>query len=233
MEYLAVTSERIAKQSEVIAGKNESPEARKQRERAEAYSRQAKEWRCEFREVEERRAWEQHARHEEAKREATAKAQDNMYARDAKWEEDRQEEYRRQEAAREAKPLMVQERNGQQKPLVDFVRDEPRERPKSAARPEKEPKARPPQSRRTYYAVSPETLERAATMARNEGLEGISRAMEKDRPLAADVVRKLKPEDREGIRKEGDSHMREMVEQRETERQQERQQDMGRSRERD
>ena len=130
---------------------------------------------------------------------------------------------------------MVKEKNGQQRPLADFVRSAPQTKSQSAARsenaaPENAVGAKP--QFRTY-TVSPQALERAATMKRNEGLDNISRAMERDRPLAADDVRKLKPADLEGIRKQGDAHMREMVKQREAEKQQERQQEMGRSRERD
>jgi hypothetical protein len=51
LEYMSVTSNRIASQSEIIVGKMNSPEAIKERERAKAYQDQASALRKEYRQM--------------------------------------------------------------------------------------------------------------------------------------------------------------------------------------
>ncbi len=164
LEYLAITSERIARQSVVLTGDPHHAEAQAQRAKADAWRSQA---------------------HEARQREA-------------------------QPATQEAQPLRVKAKGGEPMTLADFLRSTP------------EPT--PPVS-----TARPDVVERAALLKRREGLDSLARALKAGRPLAADDLRKLKPEDREGIRQHGDAHLHEIVQAREAER---RRDDYGRERER-
>ena len=59
-EYMVITSNRIAAQSEIIVGRRNSEEAVYQRTRAEAFQKEAKELRKEFRELQKTRLMQEH-----------------------------------------------------------------------------------------------------------------------------------------------------------------------------
>ena len=211
-EYMAITSNRIATQSEIITGKKDSLEAVRQRDRAAAFQKEARELRAQYRGLQEERS---QGREDKAAPEAVRKEPEPKPMPMQK-EPERQPEAPRQEQARAAS-IMVQERQpgkprGEPQPLQDFVKGLPDEKarqplPKSPAELRNDPAAR-----RAHYAGL------MAEQQRGPALDRMGEDIKAGRPLNADDVRKLSQEDREKIKEKGEGHLKEMVQQRQRER---------------
>lgn len=213
-EYMAITSERIATQSEIITGKNDSPEAVRQRDRATAFRKEAQELRAQYRGLQEERSQgrEGKAGPEAARKEPEPKTMQQ--------ESERQPQPAKQEQD-SAPSIMVQERQpgkprGEPQPLQDFVKGLPDEKarqplPKSSAELRNDPAAR-----RAHYA------QLMAEQQRGPALDRMGEDMKAGRPLNADDVRKLNQADREKIKEKGEGQLKEMVQQRQRERTHER-----------
>lgn len=214
VEYMAITSNRIATQSEIITGKKDSPEAVRQRDRAAAFQKEARELRAQYRGIQEERS---QGREGKATPEAARKEPE---PKPAPKEPERQPEAPRQEQARAAS-IMVQERQpgkprGVPQPLQDYVKGLPDEKarqplPKSPAELRNNPAAR-----RAHYAGL------MVEQQRGPALDRMGEDMKAGRPLNADDVRKLSQADREKIREKGEGQLKEMVQQRQCERTHER-----------
>lgn len=208
-EYMAITSNRIATQSEIITGKKDSPEAVRQRDRATAFRKEAQELRAQYRGLQEERS---QGREGKAAPEATKKAPEQKA--------EKEPEHQPQAATpqkEKASAIMVQERQpgkprGEAQKLGDFVKGLPDEK----ARPElpKSPAAlrNDPAARRAHYAGL------MAEQQRGPALDRMGEDIKAGRPLNADDVKKLNQKDREGIKEKGDDHLKELVQQRQRER---------------
>lgn len=208
-EYMAITSNRIATQSEIITGRSNSEEAVRQRARAAEFQKEAKELRGQFRELHAERS---HGKDEHAAPEAAKQAPEQKAVK----EPERQPQAAAPEKEKTSS-IMVQERQpgkprGEPQKLGDFVKGLPDEK----ARPElpKSPAAlrNDPAARRAHYAGL------MAEQQRGPALDRMGEDIKAGRPLNADDVKKLNQKDREGIKEKGDDHLKEMIQQRQRER---------------
>ena len=243
-EYMAVTSERIAGQSEIIVGKMNSPEAVKERARAKAFKAEAEKLREEYRRVgiEQERGAEpqggtphpaEHqgkpSRHEESREHGTRQQEDpkkepgekqERADQAAKEEQTKEEQKRTTENQKSAEtPLMVEERSpgkvaGPAQTLGEYVRTLPEKEP-TRTWTAQEIKA-DPAARRAYYA------QLAQEKNRQIALDNISRTMKAGKNLNTDDVRRLSREDLDGINRSGDKHLKEVVQQHEKDREKDR-----------
>ena len=243
-EYMAVTSERIAGQSEIIVGKMNSPEAVKERARAKAFKAEAEKLREEYRKVgiEQERGAEpqggtphpaEHqgkpSRHEESREQGTRQQEDpkkepgekpERADQAAKEEQTKEEQKRTTENQKSAEtPLMVEERSpgkvaGPAQTLGEYVRTLPEKEP-TRTWTAQEIKA-DPAARRAYYA------QLAQEKNRQIALDNISRTMKAGKNLNTDDVRRLSREDLDGIKRNGDKHLKEVVQQHEKDREKDR-----------
>jgi len=220
-EYMAITTRRIASQSAVVHGKLveihnkdgsvtrklESAESKKQTERAEAFEKEAQDLRTQFRELHAERARE--TEKPAAARSASQKVAEPKPKKEAEVKRD------------PAPALMVEERplgkpRGEAKKLSDFMKDVPlparQEQPKGP--PDKT--GRDPAARRAQY----EPL--VAEQQRGKALDRMRADMKAGRNLSADDVRKLSRDDLEKIKTKGDDHLKQIVQEREQHRAQER-----------
>jgi len=205
-EYMAITSDRIASQSEIIVGRRNTDEAVKQRERAAGYRKEAQELRAQFRELHAERALgtDKPAARGEAPKVAEPKQQKEA------------------EVKRDTAPaLMVEERTpgqrrGKPEKLTDFVNTIPH----SAKPPQRVFTAgeinRDRKARNTHYA------QLISEQLRGEALEHMREDMKAGRNLSAGDVRHLSRDDLENIKTRGDEHLKEIVQQHERQREQER-----------
>ena len=234
-EYMAITSERIAGQSEIIVGKMNSPEAVKERARATAFKAEAEKLREEYRTVgikQERGVepqgptthsgdhQEKPPRQEENKDQSTRQQEDikkepaeNRDRADLTTKEEQKRKPENQKGA-EA-PLMVEERSigkaaGPAQTLDDYVRTLPEKEP-TRTWTAQELKA-DPAAKRAYYAQLAEEKNRQIA------LDNISRDMKAGKTLNSNDVRRLNREDMDGIKRHGDKHLKEIVQQHEKER---------------
>lgn len=211
-EYMAITSNRIATQSEIITGRKDSPEAVRQRDRAAAFQKEAQELRAQYRGLQEERS---QGRGDKAAPEVGRKEPE---PKPMQKEPERQPEAPNQDRAAS---IMVQERQpgkprGGPQPLQDFVNGLPDEKarqplPKSPVELRNNPAAR-----RAHYAGL------VAEQQRGPALDRMGEDMRAGRPLNADDVRKLNQADQERIREKGEGQLKEMVQQRQRERTHER-----------
>ena len=234
-EYMAITSERIAGQSEIIVGKMNSPEAVKERARATAFKAEAEKLREEYRTVgiEQERGvepqgpttysgdhQEKPAQQEENKDQSTRQQEDPKKGpaenRDRADQPTEKEKNRKTENQKGADaPLMVEERSigkaaGPAQTLDDYVRTLPEKEP-TRTWTAQELKA-DPTAKRAYYAQLAEEKNRQIA------LDNISRDMKAGKTLNSNDVRRLNRDDLDGIKRNGDKHLKEIVQQHEKER---------------
>lgn len=197
-EYMSLTSERIAGQSEIIVGKMNSPEAVKHRERAKHFQEQAQALRKEFREL------------------------DRSQEKGGKEEIRQSQEVKPREAAMVEKPqgpaishLKVEERNpgkprGQEQDLMSYIKTLP-EKPPWREFTKEEVLANP-------AARQARLLQTKDQQNRGCALDNIERDIKVGKNLDKNDVRRLSREDLEGIKRHGDKHLVKIVQQRVQER---------------
>jgi hypothetical protein len=188
LEYMSVTSNRIASQSEIIVGKMNSPEAIKERDRAKAYQDQASALRKEYRQMSR-----------EGAQERAEAAPENEPFRE--------------------EPLKVEERkpgqpSGPEQNLETFVKGLPEKPPRRWFK-QQELRANP-QARKEAYKQMMDDRQRISALDR------IAKDIRAKRTLNANDIRSLSREDLEGIKQHGDKHLKEIVQQREKEREKDR-----------
>ena len=234
-EYMAITSERIAGQSEIIVGKMNSPEAVKERARAKAFKAEAEKLREEYRKVgiEQERGVEPQGRiphpndlqekppRQEENKDQSARQQEDLKKGPAE-NRDRADQTTEKEKIRKTEnqkgvdaPLMVEERSigkaaGTAQTLDDYVRTLPEKEP-TRTWTAQELKA-DPAAKRAYYAQLAEEKNRQIA------LDNISRDMKVGKTLNSNDVRRLNRDDLDGIKRNGDKHLKEIVQQHEKER---------------
>lgn len=204
-EYMAITSNRIAAQSEIIVGRENTEEALLHRRRAEDHLKIAAGLRKEYQELSRQPGQEKAAPAAEKQQEPLPKE-------------------RKEEIVLSAKPapgLMVEERTpgkprGEARSLKDFVEAEPmpkkeRDKPFTGAELRNNPAAQ-----KEHYG----RLLREQRRAR--ALDQIGRDMKAGRNLSAEDVRSLNSDDFEKTKANGDDHIRQLVQQRERDRRHER-----------
>ena len=188
-DYMAITSQRIAGQSEVFTGRLNSPEAVNQRAKAEYFQKQSQKLRREYREI------------------ATQGLEEKERAGSAE-----------KKAPSQDKPaLMVEERTpgqpkGEERKLVDFVKTLP-EKPHDRQFTKDEIR-NDPEAKRAHFTQQKDDKNR--TLA----LENISRNLKTGKNLNTNDIARLRRDDLDGIKKSGDSHLKEIVKQHEKEREQ-------------
>lgn len=221
-EYMEITSERIATQSEIIVGRSNTEEAQRQRARAAEFRTEAKELRGQLKALREPQQQEREDRAEAPEKEQ-APGPCSQVAPEQRQQEDRartvHEAPRREEAQAKQPAVLVEERKkgqvrGEPQGLEAFVKGLPEEkqqpmRPLSQAELRKNPAAR-----KAHYA------QLMAEQERGPALDRMGEDLRVGRPVSADDVRKLGQADREKIKEKGENHLREMVQQREQERSQ-------------
>lgn len=198
-EYMAITSNRIAIQSEIIVGRNNTEEAKRQRARAAEYQKEATELRGRFRELQATRFPDRDVPQQEAVREPEQKQEIPAPEKES------------------GPSLMVQERqrgkqHGEPQKLVDFVKELPDE-PERNQRPLSQAELRSnPAARRAHYA------QLIAEQQRGPALDRMGEDMRAGRALSADDVRKLSQADKQKIKERGERYLKELAEQRQQER---------------
>ena len=196
-EYMAITSDRIAVQSEVITGRLKTPEAQKQREQATKYREQAQTLRKEFREIHDR-AHEQGRGNEGPPQppEGERKAPGSRNAPE-------------REGGKEPS-VMVMEKGtrsqaGNARSLEDFIKDVPTPEKKPPLHELAKAASKDPSARKAYSVAIGEERKRQIA------LRSISRDMKFGQNIRADDVRGLSREDIEGLKKGGSVHLRQLV----------------------
>lgn len=202
-DYMAITSERIAGQSEIIVGKMNSPEAVRQRERAKSFQEQAKTLRQEYRELSGSR---------EQGREPAPEKEPISQEPPRKPVASRQEEIK-------TSPLRVEERTvgkprGPEQNLDDFIKTLPE---KSARREfTKEELRTNPEAKRAHIRQQTEEKNRALA------LDSIGRDLKSGKNLNTNDIRRLSREDLDGIKRSGVPYLKTIVQQREQEKERDR-----------
>lgn len=196
-EYMAITSNRIATQSEIITGKKDSPEAVRQRDRAAAFQKEARELRVQYRGLQEERS--------QGRGDKAAPKEPERQPQPAKQGQDR------------ATSIMVQEHQpgkprGEPQPLQDFVKGLPDEKARQPLPKSPTELRNNPAARRAHYAGL------VAEQQRGPALDRMGENMKAGRSLNADDVRKLSQADREKIKEKGEGQLKEMIQQRQRER---------------
>lgn len=192
-DYMAITSERIAGQSEIIVGKMNSPEALRQRERAKDFGQQAKALRQEYRELSMGR---------EQGREAVPIIQQSPPLEPAASQ--------RKEPATPS--IMVEERKagkgcGQEQRLEDFIKTLP-EKPAWREFTDEEI-FKNPAVKKAYYRQMSE--EKNRVLALNQ----ITKDMKWGNNLNMEDIKCLSREDLEGIKRHGDKHLKTIIQEHE------------------
>lgn len=206
-EYMAITSERIAGQSEIIVGKMNSPEAIKERARARAFTEEAQKLRSAYVELARGRM------------EGQGRS-DNGAGSQNKSEELRKESPRTAEPPGNAEPaIMVEARTpgkppGPEQTLGDYVRTLPEKEPFRTFSVDEI--SSDPAAKKAYYA------QLADEKNREVALRNLSRDMKAGQKLNSNDIRLLNREELEGIRRNGDKHLKTIVQQHEKERARER-----------
>jgi len=193
-EYMAVTSERIAGQSEIIVGKMDSPEALRQRERAKAFQELAQGLRKEYREV--------------------GKEQGRVAG-----EESPSTQTTRKEEKQETSSIKVEERTagkprGPEQNLADYIKTLPEKPPLREFT--KEELRNNPEARKARI------IQDKDMQNRDSSLENISRDLKRGKNLNTNDVRRLSRDDLEGIKRSGDQYLKNIVQQYEQKRELER-----------
>ena len=197
-EYMALTSERIAGQSEIIVGKMNSPEAMRQRERAKVFQEQAQALRKEYRELGSER--------EQGKEQAGDKGREGEPPRAPATEKQQAEETR--------SSFKVEERTagkprGAEQNLTDFVKTIPEKPPRREFT--KEELRNDPAAKRAHFTQLKDEQNRSIA------LDNIGMNMKTGKNLNTNDIRRLSREDLERIKTHGDKHLKEIVRQREQE----------------
>ncbi len=195
-EYMAITSERIAGQSEIIVGKMNSPEAMKERERAKGFQEQAQALRKEYCELGVERE--------------PGKEQGEAISRE---EPPRAQAVPKQ--AEQSAALKVEERTagkprGPEQNLSDFVKSIPEKQPRREFT--KEELRNDPAAKQAAFIQLKDDKNRAVA------LESIGRDMKNGKNLNTNDIRRLSHEDLDGIKRNGDSHLKAVAQQHEQER---------------
>jgi hypothetical protein len=206
-EYMAITSDRIAAQSEIIVGCRNTDEAVKQRARAQKFREEAKALREEYREIQKTRAVgrEQDA----ASPESVAEKKQNP--KSFKTPETRHEPV--SPSKDDARVLMVEERpkgkpRGAPQPLKDFIRDIPLPPPSPRHGYTPAQIRNDPRAKRAHYA------QLVAEENRGNALDRIGDDIKAGRNISADDIRKLSRKDLEAILEHGRDYMRQLVQER-------------------
>ena len=192
-EYMALTSERIAGQSEIIVGKMNSPEAINQRSRAKAFQEQAQVLRKEYREI------------------GSEREQEKEQARKGNEEElPRTQPPAKQQTEQARSNIKVEERTagkprGAEQNLVEFVKTLPEKPPRREFT--KEEIRNDPAAKRTHYTQLKDEQNRSVA------LDGIERDTKAGKNLNSNDIRRLSRDDLEGIKKQGDKHLKDLVQQ--------------------
>ena len=220
-EYMAITSNRIANQSEIIVGRRDTEEAVKQRARAAEFLKEAQELRQQFRELQESRFLAKGERTDAGKRQASVpeKPREEEPAQKPPGPELRRDPAASKETG--APWLMVQERlpgkpAGKPVPLTDYVKTLPQEAKQPQRQVSPEELRRDPSARRAHYAGL------LSEQQRGEALDHMREDIKAGRNLSASDVRRLNRDDLEKIKTKGDGHLREMIQEREKQRERER-----------
>ncbi len=204
-EYMAITSDRIANQSEIIVGRSNTEEAVKHRDRAAGFRKEAQELRAEFRGLHAERAQgtNEPAAHGEPQKAAEPKPQ------------------QKEAEVKRGPALMVEERTpgqprGKPEKLTDFVNTvplsaKPEQRAFTAAEIGRDRKAR-----NAHYA------QLAAEQQRGKALDRIGEDMKAGRNLSASDVRNLSRDDLDKIKTKGDEQIKQIVQEHEQQRTKER-----------
>ncbi len=220
-EYMAITSNRIAAQSEIIVGRRDTEEALAQRKRATAFLKEAQDLRQEFRELQAGRSLAQSEKAETRKPQAAPpeKPRRAEPLQKAPAPEPRRDPGASKETG--APGVMVEERTpGKQRgkpiPLSDFVKTVPQEEKQPQRQVSPAELRRDPGARRAHYAGL------LSEQQRGEALDHMREDMKAGRNLSASDVRRLNRDDLEKIKTKGDGHLREMIQEREKQRERER-----------
>lgn len=197
-EYMSLTSERIAGQSEIIVGKMNSPEAVKQRARAKAFQEQAQALRKEYRELSPER--------EQGKEQAGDKGREGMPPP--------QQAAPKQQPEQVRSTIKVEERTagkprGPEQNLSDFLKTIPEKPPRREFT--KEELRNDPNAKRAHYTQLKDEQNRSLA------LDNIGMNMKTGKNLNTNDIRRLNREDLEQIKSHGDKHLKELVRQREQE----------------
>jgi hypothetical protein len=210
-DYMAVTSERIATQSEIIVGRRNTDESVKQRERAASFQKEAKELREQYKELQVSRARE---KQETRDRIADPPAR---VSQEPKPKDQSAEVQKSPDTKTGERGLMVEERfagkpPGEAQRLGDFMKNQPSTPPQRKVTYEET--LNDPEARKAYNAQI------TADQLRKNALDRIGNDIRLNRNLNADDVRKLSRDDRENIKTQGDGYLRELVRERTQEREQ-------------
>lgn len=215
-EYMAITSDRIAAQSEIIVGRRNTDEAVKQRERAETFRNEAKDLRKEYAEL------------QLARRSGKGDGKSQTEARSGKAQEDIFHQFSGPEsfpppgASKETGPgLMVQDKTpgkprGTPEPLGSFLQKMPAKEETPVRAYTATELRNDPAAKKAHYRQLFEEEQRG------KAFEHIARDLKTGRPLNADDVRKLKNDDLEKIKSQGDDYLRQITREMERHRGQER-----------
>ena len=186
-EYMAITSRRIGRMSEVTQGK-EAPETVRQYERAEQFKEQAQALRKEYREF-------------GAEREQLPPEQSKGNRKEEKVALEQEKSSLKVEM-RNPKPQPGSEQN-----LTDFVKGLPEK--EASKRVTKEEAAKNPEARKAYYKQQTEERNRTAA------LNNISSNLKTGKNLSKDDIKQLSKEDLKGIEEGGDQHLKNLAKQHE------------------
>ena len=230
-DYMALTSERIAAQSEVIVGRSNTTEAVHQRGRAKAFKEEAQALRTEYREIiigqqrgkggEEpvRDKGENHEQQAQPDTKQTAAEQEKGPTEKNHADTRKQQEQKTEKKKAEEPPLFVEETNegepgGKAQKLSDFVKTLP---PKAAHREfTAEEISKNPEAEKAYYTQIMEEKNRKLA------LNHISKDLKWGKNINTEDVRWLSRDDLEGIKRNGDKHLKTIVQQHEKEREKDR-----------
>jgi len=239
-DYMALTSERIAAQSEVIIGRSDTPEAVRQRARAKSFQEEAQALRKEYREVviEQSRgkgqdgegekskggSQEQGPHRQEEKTTQSKKSeqpkgeQEKGQAKDQRRTDTREQQENTQKTERkgaDGPSILVEEKTvgkarGKVQKLSDFVKTVP---PKPAHREFTADEINNnPEAKKAYYAQLKNEKNRELS------LNQISKDLKWGNNLKAQDIKDLSRDDIEGIKRGGDKYLREIVQRHEQER---------------
>lgn len=204
-EYMAITSERIAGQSEIIVGKMNSPEAVKQRERAKVFQEQAQTLRQEYLDLNRTSS---HSQDGQVEKETSPQA---AYAIETA---PRTETVLKQ-PEQTLSAFKVEERTqgkprGPEQNLADYVRSLPEREPRREFT--KDELRNNPEARKAQM------IQEKDDQNRGYALDNISRDMKAGKNLNSNDIRRLNRDDIEGLKRGGDKYLQQIVQQREQER---------------
>ena len=222
-EYMEITSNRLATQSEVIIGRRDTPEALKERARAAAFHEEAQTLRKEYRELHISRT--QGERGSTGLEKAGGQQRDVSSGLDSSRPQPKQQSFERGKETKNnhlpekepAPALMVEDRTagkprGEQQKLSDYVKSLPE---KTAPREfTKEQIRNDPAAKREHYSQLRDEQNRKAA------LDHIRQDLQGNKKLNAKDIRNLSGDDLKNIKTKGDDHLKTLVQQHERQREQ-------------